>query len=277
MKAAGREFLRDLKAAAALGTPEALDLALLGLRNLPEVRGNQALDSGSIEKLLLPAGEMLGEQRVPYAYLEELSHDHLAAIRALPAAAFVLRTCRGSVEGDEVLIRLAADARPEVRRVLALASRECAAEGQTRPLTLASSWLTEPVDPKKAAAHARRQATALEMLVNFTRIAPQAVLAAARGQKQNPDPDVRAALAGLLVAAGQSGQTIDVLDLLEMWAADAEPNEWVICRVLSAHWAANTSGRAAAILDALEASLGLTSSITNARRALARKGENPFG
>lgn len=278
MKAVRREFLLDLRAAIALGTPEAMDMALLTLRAMPEVRGNHVLEDSVIDQLLLPAGELLGDRRVPFAYLEGLSRDSRAAIRALAAGALVQCVCREETQADIALFYLAADTRPEVRQVMALAGRKCAALSQMQPLALAQSWLRGPGVPNQPPGQAaRRRVTALNILEEYIGTGSQSILSSVEGLQHDSDPDVRAALASLLSAAGKTGWATDVMTLLEAWAGESQPDAWVICRVLSARWAANMPERGLSVLKNLEAKSGATGTITKTRQALVHKAEKTAG
>ena len=56
MKTEIKQTLRDLRAAAILGRPEAVDIAMDGLLALPCVSANDRMSDGFIKKVVLPVG-----------------------------------------------------------------------------------------------------------------------------------------------------------------------------------------------------------------------------
>ena len=54
MKHETKQLLRDLRVAAMLGQPEAIDIALNGLLALPGVASNDRMSDGLIEQVVLP-------------------------------------------------------------------------------------------------------------------------------------------------------------------------------------------------------------------------------
>ncbi|MBN1665846.1 MAG: hypothetical protein JW862_02115, partial [Anaerolineales bacterium] len=80
-----RQLLRDIKAAALLGQPEAIDVALDGLLTFPGVAANATLEPAFILKVLLPVGNELSI--LPAGLLEMLQDHPLVTGRAIAASA----------------------------------------------------------------------------------------------------------------------------------------------------------------------------------------------
>jgi hypothetical protein len=87
MRAEVRSLLADFKAAARIGHPESLGLALDGLRALPEIAANQALPESFLDQVILPVGQVLVSPLLPSASLRPLLDDPLAGVRAVAAVA----------------------------------------------------------------------------------------------------------------------------------------------------------------------------------------------
>jgi hypothetical protein len=57
-----------------------------------------------------------------------------------------------------------------------------------------------------------------------------------------------------------------------MWGSESHPNTWVICRAVSSSWAVEYPEKVETILRDLAVKAGKSSQISNALRALARRG-----
>lgn len=262
MKSSRREALADLRAAVTLAQPQALDLALQGLSQQPELAGNQPIEPGFIEQFLLPAGEILSRPAVPWSYLQGLQQDRLAGIRAAAAAAACLRWLAGDEQALPLLERAVADRRPEVAQAVVKAARQSAAQSPSRLAALGQRWLAP-------AASAPQRAAAYRLLAGLAETQAQELLGLAAAAPAAADESENAALAELLTALGQAGHGEAVLDLLEGWAAAGHQDSWLICRTLAAGWAARYTARALAVLDTLEAHGQHNRRINRTRQALA--------
>lgn len=274
MKAAQREFLADLRAAAVLARPEAVDAALQGLRRLPDVAGNQPLPARLVDQVLLPAGEILGRADLPVDSLAVLARDPLAAVRALAGAAMLPRRLNGDNAVEGTLQNLAGERREDVRRALAGAGVVYARAFSDQLQSLAQSWLLAAARPQTSPeTRDRLQSTALRLLCPLADSRAPALLEIIRSLPAGLAPEANAALADLLAALAEAGSSADVLNLLESWASISPPNAWLIGRVLAGGWALDNRARAEAILARLESRTGPTRYISNARRALSRRVE----
>jgi mycothiol synthase len=88
------------------------------------------------------------------------------------------------------------------------------------------------------------------------------------------DLEARAAFLETLVSVAKSGRVGEVYELLGSWAAEDEPDTWIIAKTLSASWAAHDLDQSEAILQALERRVGENRIIERAKRALARHGKS---
>ncbi len=262
MKTIVRELLRDLKAAATLGKPEAVDIALDGLLALPGVASNNRLPEGFLEQVVLPVGNMLAS--LPPRYLRPLATHSLVAGRAIGAVVFAHHFVKGEETGPNDLLPFAQDPRPEVRLALGRSLLELGEAHPDRLLPLAESWLRDP--------RPRLRSTALVFLPALSGVPDAPLVAWLQPLGEDESPEVRRELAEALKRLATQGWAEPVLGLLSAWAAATPPKAWLVCRTLSGSWAADHPARVDGILRVVYAETGVTSSITNALRALRRHG-----
>jgi hypothetical protein len=270
LKSSYRAVLADLRAASALAQPEAIDLALEGVRRLPEISGNQSFNQSLIDQLLLPAGVLLIPPRVPLTYLEKLSQDQLAAIRCLAAAALVPLALLDNQEAANLLESCARDRRPEVRLTVERAMVRKADGAPFQLLALARRWLVAGQQQGVPSM----QVTALRALLPLAPSFSAALLEICAEVHACPDEGVKGALVELLVALGNVREAENVLALLQTWAQEPQPNDWVICRTLGAAWAREHPVRAEKILQELYLRTGPTRNINHVRQAFERSASN---
>jgi hypothetical protein len=79
------------------------------------------------------------------------------------------------------------------------------------------------------------------------------------------DHGFRHDLVDTLNRLAENGLDGPVLDLLATWVARAEPNTWLVTRVVSAGWAQEHSARCLAILNNLQEQTGEKRAIARAR------------
>jgi len=252
------EFHQDLKAAARLGHPESIEMALDGLRTMSIVAGNEQLGDGFIALVVIPAGKTLS--KLSGAQLRLMLDDSQTAMRAIAGVALAQQFVMGKDVSLEMLQTPANDARPEVRTAFAQTLGEAAEAHPERYLQLAQTWLTAP--------SARLQNTAL----GFSPALGADIFQYLEPFKLEENPEVRAALVEALQALAQNGLAEQVLGLLKHWGAEPRPNVWVICRVLSGSWAATYPQEVKSILINLKEKVGQRKSILNAIKALRRHG-----
>lgn len=262
MKASTREFLADLKAAVQIGHIQSLQSALNALQAFPEVAGNHPLSESFIQQTILPVAEILAARQVTTNFLLQNRREPLAAVRAIAAAALGIHFLRFQDATHKDLQLFATDSRPEVRAALAKA---LAREGAAAPkslLALCVHWFNQP-QPKLLEC-------ALRAAVGLVPTHADYLLELLAAIQIGTDPNVNAALAGLLLTLAQQGHAQPVLALLTSWAGHPIPEAWIISQVLSGTWAAAYPREVESILKALEERTGTTSLITNVRRALQR-------
>ena len=263
MKTEIQQLLRDLKAAAILGRPEAIDIALNGLLSLPGVASNDRVQAGFIDQVILPVSKILSSLKS--AQLRPLLDHQLAVGRAIGAAALAYRFVDGKDVGQKDLRKPAVDPRAEVRIALGRTLFLTAGIAPEKLLTLGTTWIIQPA-PKL-----RHTALIFLPALGETQYGARIVgLLGSLGSDDNRD--VRSALVDALDHLAQSGLTESVLGLLTLWGSEAKPNSWVICRVLLASWAADYPAQVESILRDLVSKIGETSEISNVLKALRRHG-----
>ena len=262
MKTESKQLLRDLKAAAMLGRPGAIDIALDGLLGLPGVASNDRMDAGLIEQVILPVGKAL--TTLQSSQLRPLLDHQLAAGRAIGAVALVHHFVEGKDATQKDLRKPAGDARPDVRAALGRTLFTIANADPEKLLNLGTTWIMQ-TSPKL-------RHTALVFIPALASHFGARIVGLLGPLGADEDRDVRAALVDALKALGHTGLANSVLELLLMWGSESKPNSWVICRVISSSWAADYPEEVEAILRGLESKVGKSSQISNAVRALARHG-----
>jgi hypothetical protein len=262
MKNDTRQLLRDLKTAAVLGNPEAVDLALNGLLGFHGVAANDRMDDGFIEKTILPVGRELTPLKT--SFLRPLIGHRLVAARAIGAVALADQYLAGKHATAKDLHKSANDPRLEVRKALGKELLFNGTQDFGKLLALATSWLTNTASkprytalifaPALAEGHGKHL---IDLLTPLDR---------------DSDWDVRAVLVDALNDLGQAGLGESVMELLYSWASDPNPNGWVISRVLSASWSAAYPAQTRVVLGELSLKIGTESQVTSALEALSRHG-----
>lgn len=268
MKSEIRQLRRDVKAAALLGRPEAIDIALNGLLAFPGVAANATLEGNFITKVILPIGQELAA--LPADLLKKLQEHPLAAGRAIAASALANHYLQTPSAGAELLHWGAADQRSEVRQALAETLAALANRDPERLVPLVQDWLNGQQPRKEQTA-----LTLLPALADF--VSREQCLDWLQPLGLTEQPQTRAALVACLQTIAQQNKAECVLKLLTHWAALETTPTWVITRTLAGAWAAQFPGQVRTLMLALQAKYGLSSEISNAWRALERHGLNPAG
>ncbi len=265
-----RQWMQALRSAAALGTPDALALAVQGLLEDKTVAANGALPLGRVEKELLPAGEILAKPSVPRLFLEELSRQPYAAFRALAAVAWALRYLRGETRVKSHLESLAKDERDEVRHAVVAALRTHGPRHAARFRNLVQEWLTRrpPLSP-------RVQSIALELLPRV--VEGEEVTVALDWLEKAPlqtHPVVQKAWVRALSALGaRDGPS--VLHRFGRWLLTRPRRAPWMAQALARPWAARHPKQTLNLLQAMYHRWGRRRWITQALQALERAGELP--
>jgi hypothetical protein len=262
MKAELKQILRDLRAAIVLRSPEAVNIALDGLSELPGVRSNDPMNPGFIEQVILPVGELLS--RLPVSWLRPLFTHELAVGRALGAVAIVHHFVKNDDTIPEDLQRPGKDSRSDVRLSLGQSIISVSSYDPVKIFKLGADWISQPSP--------RIRQTALIFLPSIGHDFTAQIFDLLDSLSQEEDKGVNAALVRSLNELGEMGYACQVLNLLSTWNEAPEPNFWVICRSLSASWAAKYPAEVIAILRDLHVKTGDSSHITNAIKALRRHG-----
>ncbi len=262
MKNKTRQLLRDLKAAAVLGNPEAVDIALNGLLAFPGVAANDRMDDGFIEKTILPVGQSLTPLKS--SHLRPLLNHKLAAGRAIGAVALADQFIAGKDATSKDLRGPANDPRLDVRNSLGRALLITGQKDPQKLLALGTPWLMN--------AAPKPRCTALIFIPALAESQGVRLVGLLGPLGSDPDREVRAALVDALNTLARAGLGESVMELLTLWVAEPHVNIWVISRVLSASWAAAYPIEAEAILHVLSSKTGAASQVKSAVEALARNG-----
>jgi len=270
MKSEIRELIADIKAAVRIGHPESLQVALDGYRILPEVAGNAMFNQSFIRQTVLPLGEVLAYPRLDMKYIETLLDDPLSGVRALGAVAFGVRFLEGQGVDAHDLRRPGRDQRPEVRMALGEALAKHAQENLVLLLALVNDWLGRGGGTPSA----RLRLSALIAMRGLISDYGDELIPLLNASPAESDRETRGAHIEALISAAESGHETVVYELLATWAAEPEPDTWMIAKTLSSAWAARDPAEAEAILQALEIKVGEDRAIERAKRSLARHGKS---
>lgn len=262
MKTDHKQLLRDLRGAVILNHPQAVDMALNGLLALPGVASNDRMSDNAIDHTVLPAGEILAALKAPL--LRPLSTHPLAIGRAVGGVALAHRLVKQADTTPKDLWSLAGDPRQDVRQALGKALLGLSSAYPGKIFELAKSWLAQP--------GSRLRYTALVFLPGLAPSYKAQLLDLVSRLDEDPDRDVRAALVEALNAIAHHTLAAPVLDLLVLWSAKAQPNTWVISRILSASWASEHPSEVKSILGSMQTKIGESGDIQHARKALKRHG-----
>jgi len=262
MKTEIRQLLRDLRAAAFIGSDEAINSALDGLLILPGVSSNERLDDQFIERVILPIGEAVAALRSQQ--LRPLLKHDLTVGRAIGAVAFAHHYVKRTDSPPKVLSQISADARPEVRKALGKSLSNLAESYPEKVFELGKYWLQQPA-PKL-------NQTALIFIPSLVKGYEGEVADLVYPLGQTEDKKVRTELVNALTIIGQKGFPNLVLKLLSNWSTEGTPNDWLICRTLSSSWAAEYPSEVKSILKIIQPKVSNTSEINNTLKALKRHG-----
>lgn len=264
------EWLQTLRAAAALGEQEALEVALGLWLEDPAIAGNQPLPPARLEREVVPGGALLAQETVPRAFLETLTEHRLAAFRALAAAAWATRYLSGDDAAQKPLETLVKDARDEVRETL---FRTLAAPSapRTRLARLVGAWLPTGKSPSP-----RVQALALRLLPLLAETEEDALAAldTLERTRLQDHPLVDEAWVEALSALGRRFPQA-VMRRFGKWLLSRPRWAPRIARVLARPWAADHATEALRLLEAMAHRWGQRRWITQALQALARESALP--
>ncbi len=257
---AQQAFLRDVRLAARLGTPEALDAALQGLLAEDTVAANRALPPRVLTRLIVPAGQALAVDTVPEAYRQRLARSPYAALRALAAAAWGTRFAHGQAP-MRALEAVARDPRPEVRTALRLALTHAP---PSRRAALVHQWLTPRTPPRSPRAVALAWEMAPDVLPP-DELWRYATVWATHGE----GPEWQPAMVRALHVAAARDPDLAMQRLRAAWTRERWPAR-LVAQVLAGPWAAHRAQDVLALLHDLYTRYGHRRWITQALKALER-------
>jgi len=256
-------ILGDLRAAARLGTEEALDLALEPLGEWEDFRANRRLPASAVRERLVPLGVVLAAPTVPLGYLRGLAEEPLAGARAIAAAALLRRYLAGEKNALAPLRRLAADRREEVRVAMLAALPPKGEMPAERLLAFLRALLSAKRFAPEAAA-----LTAFVLLPSLAESAPKEACALAKTVARDERPTIGKALGDALRECATTGAAKEVLALLKNLAAqNALPVE-TAARALRGGWHPPLIQERLALLKALETKTGGTRALRRTRTEL---------
>jgi len=257
MKSEFHILLRDIQAAARIGHPDSLYAALDGLLDLPQFSGNHPIPETTLQQIILPIGRALARPRINAATLRPLTNHSHAVFRATAAAALTLQYLQG-INGTTLkdLTALAQDPRDDVREAIRIALVHHPEDDAQMLDTLYETWL--------ASSSLRLQTLALGILPQLQETAILEKLQQLRELSLAPNPEFRKLLANTLSQLAAGLYPNEVLELLANWAAQAEPDIWLIGHCLSKSWAAAYPQQALALLKTLAAHVGPNKQIRKA-------------
>lgn len=262
MKTDYKQLLRDLRGAVMLNHPQAVDMALNGLLELPGVASNDRMSDHTIDHIVLPVGEILAALKAPL--LRPLSTHALAIGRSVGGVALAHRLVKQTDTTPKDLGRPAGDPRQDVRQAIGKALLALSTTYPTKIFELVKSWLAQP--------GSRLRYTALITLPGLAPSYKDQLLDLVSNLDDDLDRDVRAVLVEALNAIARHTLATPVLRLLAQWSDKAQPNTWVISRILSASWASEHPSEVKSILRILQVKTGESGDIQHARKALKRHG-----
>jgi len=253
-----RVLITNIKAAVRLGHIEAVQVALDGLLELPDIAANSPLTTAFIQQAVLPIAQVLALSPISVDQLIPLGSSNYAACRAIFGALCATRFFKNTPIQEELMTKIANDARQDVRAAFIMAFSKAGMQESDLLTGLAAKWARS--------AAPRLKAVGLSLLAH----APAEALAVVLSFDPQEDTELLAAMADLLTSVAQGGYTGQVYSLLSGWAAEAEKYSWVICKTLSEPWAAVSPQTAIKILNDLVSNGGSHKQVKHALQALAR-------
>jgi hypothetical protein len=262
MKTAFKQLHRDLRAAVLLGRPEAVDIALDGLLELPGVPSNDQMSEGFIERIVIPVGETLAGLKS--SQLRPLLEHPLAVGRGVGGVALAYRYVKEGDSTPEDLRLPGNDHRLDVRLALGKSLFTLTETDPEATFKLETSWINQ--------SSSRLRYTALIFLPALASKFDAEIFSMLAAMSKDPNKEVQFGLVGALNQLAVTGYPGQVLNLLSLWSSESKPNSWVICRALSASWATNHATAVKLILQEVKAKTGEFSQVAGALKALKRHG-----
>lgn len=265
MKAEIRILLRDIQAAARIGHADSLYAALDGLLDLPQFSGNHPIPENTLQQIILPVGQALARPRINAATLRPLTTHSYAVFRATAAAALTLQYLQG-INGTTLkdLTALGQDPRDDVRDAIRLALDHHKDDGADMLDALYENWLKS--------GSPRLQSLALGILPQLPETAALEKLRQLKADTLEPNPEFKKTLANTLSQLAAGDHPEEVLSLLENWAAQPEPDTWLIGRCLAKPWAADYPKQSLALIETLAALAGPNKQTRKALLSLHQRG-----
>jgi len=241
-------LLGDLRAAARLGTEEALDLSLEPLGEWEDFRANRRLPAAAVRERLAALGEILAAPTVPLDYLRGLAEEPLAGARAIAAAALLRRYLGDDKNALAPLRRLAADRREEVRIAMLAALPSKSRLPAERLLAFLRSLLAAKHPAPEPAV-----LTALTLLPRLAEAMPKEACALIAPIARDERPAIRKALGDALRKCASTGAAEAVLATLKDLASQNALAVETAARALRGNWHPLLIRERLALLKELEA------------------------
>jgi hypothetical protein len=262
MKADIRQILRDLRVAVTLGSLEAVDIAMDSLLDLPGVSSNDPMNEAIIEQVVIPVGGILAGLKS--SHLRPLLSHPLAVGRAAGGVALANQYVKGQNATPKDLRKSGNDPRRDVRLAF---GRSLSILSEAHPeaiFKLGNAWMTQALP--------RLRYTAMLFLPPLAPRYEAEIFSLLNYPYTDPNREVRSALVATLNQLARMAYASQVLALLSGWSADPQPDSWIICRTLSASWAASHEAAVKLILQEIKSKTGESSHLSGALKALQRHG-----
>ncbi len=258
-----KEILTDINAALQIQHPESILVALDKILDLPEVTGNQVLEEVSITNIVLPIGNRLGKKNLPDEIYNILIEAEFAVFRALAAVIAAERNFLSDDIDLSELLNFAQDRR-DVGMALSAALTEKAEFNSDKILELIDRWIeSDSISLLNIS---------LSLIPSVINAENTGILEKVGALSDTDDPDLKRALADVLIKIAQKGFDSQVLSLLETWEFETGEKEWIALRAFSASWSVKFEDRTLKIIEKIAMSKKEDRQIVKTLSALKRNG-----
>jgi hypothetical protein len=258
-----KEILTDINAALRIQHPESILVALDKILDLPEVTGNQVLEEVSITNIVLPIGNRLSAKNLPDEIYNILIEAEFAVFRALAAVIAAERNFLSDDIDLSELLNFAQDRR-DVGMALSAALTEKAEFNSDKILKLIDSWIeSDSIGLLNIS---------LSLIPSVINAENTGILEKVGALSDTDYPDLKRALADVLIKIAQKGFDSQVLSLLETWEFETGEKEWITLRAFSASWSVKFEDRTLKIIEKIAMSKKEDRQIVKTLSALKRNG-----
>ncbi len=248
MKKLMKEIKTDLRAAVVLGHPEAVEAVLETLSQVPQFAGNHQMEEHFVIDQLVPLGEMVAKSSFPLDELSEMLDSSTTVYRVIAAVGLIFRWKSQEKVRKELLKQAGDDPRAEVRAAVVHILKSISADQTELVMDLIDSWLDTTSN--------RLKLTSVQVFPAFYSFNSEEILDTIYEYTLLEDYEINRALVDSLNEIAQNSHGKEIMDRLEIWSHKRDPNQWVICKILSNTWVVEYTDQAAAVLHNLERSRG---------------------